>query len=169
MMREEFETELKRTACISPEAKKDTEIERRGMLVEELWRKFGPLNALTWREAVTWVIDHHKTRSVPIPAEFESALAAIQKNTYSGASEYTPPSKEETHVWLMERVHKLTPRGAVFIIREWGRSPWLSNGLPQEYVDAVIEISSGYQEPEKFGNLNVEMSAVIADIDEPFV
>lgn len=76
MKREEMLSELKRMATFAREAS-ELDAPEKAIYVAEIQRKFGWMDAAQFHETITWVIDHHRSRSLPQIPEIEGAVRAL--------------------------------------------------------------------------------------------
>ena len=76
LKREDLIAEMRRMATFAREAS-EMEAEEKRIYLDECLRKFGWMDPAGWREVVTWVIDHHRTRSLPQIPEIQAAVNAL--------------------------------------------------------------------------------------------
>lgn len=74
----DFTTECKRLDAIKI-PKNDTELTERRALEQELWRKYSWMITAQWQATVSWVIDKHKGKALPVVNEFGAAVGMMRE------------------------------------------------------------------------------------------
>lgn len=77
---EEMMTGFQRLAGVLGRPWDEGERERRKAYCDEVFRKFGWVMAGEWEKAVTWIIDHQKTRTLPTLVNYSQAIDALRKS-----------------------------------------------------------------------------------------
>lgn len=77
MTYDDFMHECKRLDSIKI-PKNDTELQERVALQQELWRKYSWMLPPQWQSVMSWVLDKHKTKSLPAIPEFSTAVGMMR-------------------------------------------------------------------------------------------
>lgn len=78
MTYEDFASECKRMDSIKI-PRNDGEMKERQALEQELWRKYSWMLPPQWQATMSWVIDKHKTKSLPAMPEFAMAVGMMRE------------------------------------------------------------------------------------------
>lgn len=77
MTYEDFSFECRRLDSIKI-PRNDGELKERQALEQELWRKYSWMMAPQWKSTVSWVIDKHKSKTLPAMPEFSAAVGMMR-------------------------------------------------------------------------------------------
>lgn len=75
---DEMNSELGRLNAVIGRPLSGQDVETRTAFQTELHRKFAWMMALQWKDVVTWVVEHHKTKSLPTIDQFQKAVEAMR-------------------------------------------------------------------------------------------
>lgn len=149
MIRAEFEMQLTRLQVLMPPTRDAEEAERRRILTEELWRKFGKLDSSTWAAIIARVIDTHTRAGPPRPADFSAAEQYLQDKGLgnSTVATYTPPSPEEAEGWCLLEISKMKPAGARYILTMMESRPGNHKFSDDVFQALIIKAGEDSDEP----------------------
>ena len=129
MLRDDMTKELQRLNGFVYKA--SGEEARRRWYVDELYRRYGDLEYLRWKEIVTFVIDHIDSRQLPTMEQWQRAVVstASKNDTYSKG--WMTPYQHQNH--CVKEAQELSPTGALKVLKGM-------DGLKTPMPDEVMEI-----------------------------
>ena len=140
----DFSLALMRLAAISSDFVGSEADKTKTPLGAELWRRFSGISSETWNLAISWIIDHHQTRSAPTQREFIAAYDAVRP--LSKLSDVNHQRSPEDHLdWLRMEADKMGPAGAAYVL---GQIEVTNIDLPPDIRETLIEKASRYVEPK---------------------
>lgn len=135
MQKYEMEIEFNRLDAVMPRKDQENALKITALFAE-LERKYMNLSRHIWRDAVSWVIDHQKVRSVPTIKDFDEALSAVKPKIHEESVRRVTPHDHEQ--WMLAQVQGLSRDYSVQMIEmhEAGRVTW-----PQPVLNELLQRS----------------------------